>query len=551
MIYKLPAAASFLEGIFPSKQLVEASAEATSYNAIHDSALSIQIMCLGFLSYLQAHVGPLHPFFLDTAVRKVKLFGCQMFGEELLYRGVEMGLEHLTCFGEMLKGPVIVYKLTDVSSEARLVYHDTTPPKFDLFTSPEDLIDTWGPAQLIMLDRNDSLPSAIRIGGGYISISDTADTEFHWSKNASSVPPRQGNLAMTTKVLIGSLVSVNGDCLLDENLCRAGSEDRGMLRHVGTHTPAWTREEQQIGIQVGQYVVVQANAAYHKYPGRTLKQYRLEQGEPELFSFLEDRWAVQVSLCTGVARRVPLRQMVAELLPVFANNLTNCDDVSNWESLRADHGIVNAFHGTKLQEWLRRLSASHHNFILRIVRHILHVLSESGLDREGKYFLVSWPFSGDVYQCLEINLGHQQSSWVQIIADSEDCATFAYASPHCLETADYPCRGADSCCWRSTVPLLETAVTICVDEGLVTPPPAIGRLVHQGTYYFKTFGSVHVVKVEQPDPTTIAKLVRKQYKLPGKMMHRLYSRTQLAKRIRERGRTQETSGNVAWLTSDT
>ncbi|KAI9662308.1 MAG: hypothetical protein M1821_008475 [Bathelium mastoideum] len=39
-------------------------------------ALVIQFLCLGLLSYTQAHIGALQPFFLDTAQRQVVLLGC-------------------------------------------------------------------------------------------------------------------------------------------------------------------------------------------------------------------------------------------------------------------------------------------------------------------------------------------------------------------------------------------------------------------------------------------------------------------------------------------
>ncbi|KAJ4145478.1 hypothetical protein LMH87_004327 [Akanthomyces muscarius] len=185
-----------------------------------------------------------------------------------------------------------------------------------------------------------------------------------------------------------------------------------------------------------------------------------------------------------------------------------------------------------------------------MIRRILNILKDSGIDHKGESLLISWPYGRDVYQCLEINLSQQESYWARILADSEDCATFAYASPHCLETEEYRCRKAElSCSWRSTILLLETAVTISVGHEGVAPQPAVGKLVHQGRYYFKSFGSVHMVKAEQPDPTAVAKLVRKKNLVPDKMKHRLYGRTQLTKRIRERSRMQDVGESVAWLTS--
>lgn len=79
-------------------------------------------------------------------------------------------------------------------------------------------------------------------------------------------------------------------------------------------------------MQAGNYVMFQAIAASHKIPGRNLKQHRLQQDDETLVPFLDNIWAVQVSFCTGVARRVPLREMIADLLPVFAMVSTSSHD---------------------------------------------------------------------------------------------------------------------------------------------------------------------------------------------------------------------------------
>ena len=44
------------------------------------------------------------------------------------------------------------------------------------------------------------------------------------------------------------------------------------------------------------------------------------------------------------------------------------------------------------------------------------------------------------------------------MADSEDCATFAYISVRCLETEKINVE------WRNTIPLLETAVMYLLEK---------------------------------------------------------------------------------------
>jgi hypothetical protein len=59
----------------------------------------------------------------------------------------------------------------------------------------------------------------------------------------------------------------------------------------------------------------------------------LDATDNELIPFLDNPSDVQVSLCTGVSRRVTLRRMRADLMPAFSDASTNPDDGTAWEKL--------------------------------------------------------------------------------------------------------------------------------------------------------------------------------------------------------------------------
>ncbi|RYP68781.1 hypothetical protein DL770_008391 [Monosporascus sp. CRB-9-2] len=512
---------------------------------LHMCSLSTQIMSMGFQSYIQAHVGFFHPFFLDTPIKKIQLLGCQVIPER--YPSIEVSLQELTCVGDMLQGPVLVFSRLQSQQGASQSSDNVAPTKFDLLTSSEDLIDTWGPGQFIIPAGRSKLPSAVRICDGVVFASDQGGKKFHWSRDTAPEKLYQGELNPVGKIRIGSPVTVNGCCGLDEGQCR--SRCSGFLRPLGSHPPDWTLAEKQIGVQAGMHTLLQANAAYHHYPGRTLKQFRLDQRDEELVPFLEDHWSVQVSLCTGIARRVPLREMVADLLPIFANGLTFRDDYASWENLKTDHGIFEAFQRKDLKNWLRKLDKPLYDLTLQIIRRILHSLRETGLDRKGKSFLISWPYKDDFYHCFEIDLKQRESSWVRLIADSEDCATFAYVSPKCLETTEIRCRGAGSS-WRNAIPLLETAVLVCSPYNSVqTQITVASTLRHQETYYFKKFDSLLFVKAVKPDAAAVARLVEKSSDIPDRFKHRLFARVRPRARLREQRGGQEVGEIIAVLIS--
>ena len=122
-----------------------------------------------------------------------------------------------------------------------------------------------------------------------------------------------------TKIIIGALVTVNEKCSIDERKCWLDS--CSALEPLGTFAARWELNERQGGIQAGQYVVGQFNQTWCKIQGKTLKQFQLEQEDDLLLPFLESTWGLQVSFCTSVARRVPLRELVADMLPIFAKTL--------------------------------------------------------------------------------------------------------------------------------------------------------------------------------------------------------------------------------------
>lgn len=82
---------------------------------------------------------------------------------------------------------------------------------------------------------------------------------------------------------------------------------------------------------------------WKKVKARTLKQAKLESADNELIPFLEDPFGVQVSLCTGVSRRVTLRKMLADLMPVFALASIRPDEIAMWNVLCNDYGIADFF----------------------------------------------------------------------------------------------------------------------------------------------------------------------------------------------------------------
>lgn len=154
-------------------------------------------------------------------------------------------------------------------------------------------------------------------------------------------------------------------------------------------------------------------------------------------------WGLQVSFCMGVARLVSLRLLLADMLPTFVANLGL---PPAWSDLQ-QHGIIAALQqgGDNFKQWFDGLGALAHSQDLqtltkRLIRHILLVLRDTGIDREQKTFSIACPQWYDaerpISMCLPVR-AENASLWAQILADSEHCATFACMTSLCLESREH------------------------------------------------------------------------------------------------------------------
>lgn len=472
-------------------------------------SMATQILCLGFLSYAQAHIGPIRPFFLDTPLKRVRLLGSRVSTEE--HGWIEASLKSLTCFGEMIQSQVLTFHFVKLHTIAPTHRQEST---YDLRTNSVDLLDTWGPGHFLM-DCAGNMPFAIRIGNGFIYASDLANNKFHWSRGVSPEAIPQVPLDPHTQLTIGTSITVNGDCNIDAKDRWVNSS--AFLQPLGPYRAYWSFDEKQFGIQAGNYGVLQGVAAFHKVPGQTLKQYRLQLSDDTLIPFLNDLWGVQVSFCTRIARRVPLRDMVADLLPIFALASPSIEEIQAWTQL-VNLDVVDAFQRDRVPKWLNTLTPELYQYALRLIRRVFEVLQHTGLDRERKNLLVAWPQERDLFRCFRVPC-EKDNSWFGILEESEDSATFAYITTKCFETSTIKCSGP-SPIWKDAIPLLETAVVLYSANSSRT----LAVLRHDATYYFQKLDHLFFVKVYRPELTGVAKLTASRSRSPFAYQQRLILR---------------------------
>lgn len=441
--------------------------------------------------------------------------------------------------GEMIQSQVFTFSLIQSHIPFLSV---SKAPAYDLWTNSHDLLDTWGPSHFFFQQRTSKLPFAIKIGNGIVFASDLDNNKFHWSRNVSLEHLPRRALDTLSKMVIGTSITINRTCIIDEKKCWANSTT--FLEPLGPYGIHWELDERQLGIQLGYYATAQAIAASHKLPGQTLKQHRLQQDNKTLIPFLDNLWGVQVSFCTRVARRVPLREIVADMLPVFAvASISSHDDAHMWEELKTTHNIFYAFQHNGIRDWLIKLPQQLHQHVLKTIRRIFAVLQHTGLDREGKILLVAWPHEDEIFRCFKIPCD-KESSWAGVLADSEDSATFAYITTRCFETKNIKCSGTNPA-WKGAIPLIETAVVLHARD----PTALTTALQHNATYFFQKLDSLFFVRVQRPDSAGVANLITSRSRSPPDVQRRLLVRfTEERKRrarLREKIAPNDFAENVA------
>jgi hypothetical protein len=518
---------------------------------LHYCALAAQFLCVAFLSYTQAHVGPLNPFFLDTPQRKVVLLGSQLLPGDF---AIIAQLVELTCLAKMIQQPVLAFSSVATNRKLRL---ETDTYRCDVLTNAEDFLDTWGPGYFIYNKLNPSKIHAVAIGGGFVSLVNSKTSQFHWIEGTLPESASRGIFERATIMRIGTAVSINENCCIDEVACRDSS--CCALEPLGTQEAFWEAQERQASFQGGQYFIGSYSQTWKKMPGTTLKQHYLQKPDWRLIDFLEQSWGLQVSFCTSVARRVSLRELVTDLLPIFVNPLEQ--DV--WQQLVNGHNITQAFSQGNLFDWLRILSPVLQRYVLNLVRTILDQLQHTGLDRRNTTLVIAWPQEGDIGRGLRIPC-KAETCWAQVIADAEDCATFAYVTPKCLETNHVKCQGSLRA-WQNLSKMLVTEMSPSRPEGQpvtginaanTTSPASVTttamattqwELKDQTTYFIKKLDSLLRVKVERPSSTSndVAHLVVATSKISQGLWKRLLLRNEERNhRIRERQATGDHAERV-------
>jgi hypothetical protein len=220
-----------------------------------------------------------------------------------------------------------------------------------------------------------------------------------------------------------------------------------------------------------------------------------------------------------------------------------------WEELR-QRKVVETFRNGGLDVWFDELSPALRETAIHIVRSMLEILKDTGIDKNGEELVIAWVRKGSPYSCLRLRC-ENTSLWALILADSEHCATFACITPLCLEIEKHNCRGLTVAPWHNVTNLLDTAVCPQLSNrelATVANSVAPWKLQHQVSYWIGKSGSNLIAKVWLTNEDSEPRLVVKQKRIPEKYRSRL-PKTMVERlgRLRERQASETFAKQVVIL----
>ncbi|KAI9674016.1 MAG: hypothetical protein M1829_003859 [Trizodia sp. TS-e1964] len=419
--------------------------ESLERTAVYNCALATQSLCLGLISYSNGHTGPIQPFFLTRALKRINLLGIEINLSIKHHYFAE--LVELTCFGQVIGQAVVTFACSS---------KPLSPQKYNLLASPEDLIDTWGPGRFVIDLSSAKVEQlcAIEIGGGTIQPTAEDANLFHWERGFGNYKVERPQFGSRSKIIIAA-TTLNDSCPLDES--ESWLTLHPLMRNLGTSQDSWQLSEIQAGAQAGQYTVLQFNNTWVRRNGVTLKDRQLNASPGIIFlPFLESLWGLQVSLCTGVARRVLVREMLSDVMESYVINCLPFSAV--WEELLYRYRILDRFREPHLELWFQTLPAEMQSSVVQIVRYVLGIMGDTGYSQETNELIIAWPHPEDPSRCFRISSKNDRNLWIRALADSDTCATYAYITPKCLETNEHKCKESSAAQWESQAVVLDTAV---------------------------------------------------------------------------------------------
>ncbi|KAH6606087.1 hypothetical protein Trco_005240 [Trichoderma cornu-damae] len=451
---------------------------------LHMAALHAQVFSVGLATFCRGHCSEFSTPHISRTVEKFRLLGAAPTGPSVIAERVE-----LSCLGDMLHRPVWMFCLdgkclTGTTGPNRFNPIAASPRRYDVQARLSQIFDIWG-ASIVFSDKEEPRSFKLWMMGGFLSENTASssspsspDLMLHWSAVDSDRAFPASCLELDRQVVIGA-VTANPKCTLKDG----HREDAltGGLVDLRVHPGGWKTVARAGGANASlgggpmapAGVGVSGSLTQQRFDPTFMKGSQVQQWNrvPHDLTVLNAPWGLELSLCTGVARRVPLRALLNDrvvsylqskinatssaqtqdkvkawtvwqflsLLLSFLQPATPSDAASNAQQLdrnaiaRIQQAVSNEEAAAAWTE-LGRHDPAQLEVFTKVLETFIEATQCARVD-DNKNLLLWWPEpNGSSDRGVKLDRSwYKGKSWIPILEDTESCAIFGLATCDCLE----------------------------------------------------------------------------------------------------------------------
>lgn len=401
---------------------------------LHLCSLILQVASLSMVTYIQSHSREFYSPWLSRPIESFKLRGCDP-------NGLSMRVERLdlACAGKMTGGKVWTFRSNDSPQRSGKPVREG----HWLLADVSLLLDTWGGSIVKAGTGSDGIKIFLEAGNGQVvprraDIASTPSLTCHWVPNSEVNwwEPRTNDAIEFDKELLIGATTVNPNCkLYSRNVQQTLS---GLLFDLKTRPPSWKLEEIEGSLSAGQYGTGNIKFVFRKEYGLSIKQSILDNWScRRSLLVLNEPWGLEYSLCTGIARRVPIKNLLhGEVAKYILANLPDSWKVVEDEVKR----LIQDIPRMSQEDWAQTaatLTGITKETLENVTELLLLAMEFTEVIEDGKGITLWWPEPElSLSRCRGLKIPFPKSSpasWLHMLKSSRCCAVFGVVTRDCLE----------------------------------------------------------------------------------------------------------------------
>lgn len=441
--------------------------------------MTATLLDMALVSYVGSHGSPFCAKYLGRNDQMIEVQGKSE--DDFSFRCV---MQPLACLHGFLDGGTAwVFQF---SPSRHLPLRTGSPTKLSILAKMEDFADIWGPVWTI--PAGSGLIKGYNVSKGVICRLENRRNIFnavpcHWyswasfhRRRVSKLLTRSGDLLLAggDLLLIGAVFRQNSNC--HYTLGDYEAEYGNSMGILGTTPSYWKADSRGLSLGLSKVVGVTVSGTQKLIPQTSLKQHILDKWTNNATransGVLNQSLGVEISNCTGNARRIPIKSMmllqaVSPLLerqiPQWTRSLWGSSFLAalgDTENPKAVYDVWMKFPENRIQ-------------MAELVCCALEVLNSTGLGESD--FLAGFLHDG---QESSVSLDYKRNHWARLLEDSHLTAVYAVINEVCLE-CQLPNHSAMTCTSSDAYTVLQTEVRFDSDPRYDCERMALHRKLYQ------------------------------------------------------------------------